>query len=519
MMVLPHRAIKRLFITLVLCLAATCIALPVTGDAYAKTKTKTTAKIAPKTTASARKIAPSSSASADKKSTSAAHSSSKKTVSSKKHSSHVSTADARYSAIVIDATTGQILYEKNSHAIRYPASLTKMMTLYLTFDALQKGRITMDQTFPVSAKAASMPQTNIALQEGSTLSVRDAIGALVIRSANDAAIVLGEGLGRTTWNFALTMTQKARSLGMRDTVFRNPNGLPDSQQYTTAYDLAILALALRRDFPEYYPYFKTTEFSYNGRTYPTHNHLVGHYPGCDGLKTGFINASGYNLVASARRNNMSIVGVVMGGRTSRSRDSDMVRLLDKGFVQIAQKKPIEGAHIEMAEAKGGNPAADAEPAQTVEDAAEAQKMVEAALSEAPVAGAPAATAPPAAPEETDAGEEAAAASPAAQEEKQEAKAEESPSAEKRIIIGARWGIQVGSFSSEDQAYAAAEQAISTASAELDKARITVNDQRVGKTYLHRVRIEDIEEKQARGACQKLEAKKRDCMVYRMEAGQ
>ena len=189
----------------------------------------------------------------------------------------------------------------------------------------------------MSEKAANQPQTNIGLDSGERLPLRTAIESVVVRSANDSATVLGETLGRTEFNFALMMTQKARELGMKDTVFRNPSGLPDNKQHTTALDMAKLAIALRRDFPEYYHYFKMTSFEYNGVTYPGHNHVMARYPGVDGVKTGFIRASGYNLVTSAERNGHRIVAVIMGGSTVSSRDNQMIALLDRCFDQLAEK--------------------------------------------------------------------------------------------------------------------------------------------------------------------------------------
>lgn len=262
---------------------------------------------------------------------------------SKKHSSHHRRSIASssrpadiFSALVVDADSGRVLYEKNAEAIRYPASLTKMMTLYLTFDALKHGDLKMDDKLYVSEKAASQPQTNISLEKGDRLPLRTAIESVVVRSANDSATVLGEALGRTEFNFALMMTQKARELGMKDTVFRNSSGLPDNKQHTTALDMAKLGIALRRDFPQYYHFFKLTSFEHNGVTYPGHNHVMERYPGVDGVKTGFIRASGFNLVTSAERNGHRIVAVIMGGSTVRSRDNQMIALLDRYFSQLAE---------------------------------------------------------------------------------------------------------------------------------------------------------------------------------------
>ena len=255
----------------------------------------------------------------------------------KKHQAYNGPQPDHYSALVVDADSGTVLYEKNAESIRYPASLTKMMTLYLTFDAIKRGDLDFEDKLQVSEKASNQPQTNISLERGDRLPVRTAIESIVVRSANDSATVLGEALGRTEFNFALMMTSKARELGMKDTVFRNPSGLPDNKQHTTALDMAKLAIALRRDFPEYYHFFKMKSFEFNGVTYPGHNHVMERYPGVDGVKTGFIRASGYNLVTSAERDGHRIVAVIMGGSTISSRDNQMISLLDRYFGQLSAK--------------------------------------------------------------------------------------------------------------------------------------------------------------------------------------
>jgi len=235
------------------------------------------------------------------------------------------------SAIVIDAASGQVLLQSNADAPAYPASLTKMMTLYLLFEALKKGEVKLDQPLPVSSTAASMPPTNLALVAGDTISVQNAIQGMIIRSANDVAVVVAEGLSGSVDAFAAKMNAKAVSLGMTHTRFRNPNGLPDVEQHTTARDIATLALALHRDFPQYYSYFTLARFTYHGRVYVTHNRFMLHYPGADGLKTGYINRSGFNLAASAVHNGRRLVGVIMGGRSPSLRDAAMWALLDQGF--------------------------------------------------------------------------------------------------------------------------------------------------------------------------------------------
>jgi D-alanyl-D-alanine carboxypeptidase len=261
----------------------------------------------------------------------------KQTISSARRPVTPSVQRERYAALVVNASTGQILYEVNGSARRYPASLTKMMTLYLLFEQMKKGELTTDSMFSVSAKAASMPQTNISLSEGDRISVKTVIESLIIRSANDTAMVVAENLAGSQEGFARLMNAKAKQLGMTGTNFTNPNGLPDDRQYSTAYDMARLGIALRRDFPEYYHYLSDTEFYFRGKRYEGHNRLLGRYPGTDGIKTGYINKSGFNLVTSVKRSGWNLVGVVMGGTTGSSRDRQMMEMLDDVFATLAKK--------------------------------------------------------------------------------------------------------------------------------------------------------------------------------------
>ena len=237
-------------------------------------------------------------------------------------------------ALVVDGETGKVLYARNQDQERHPASLTKMMTLYLLFDALKKGQIGLGSMIPVSAHAAAQKPTKLHLSAGDTITVENAIKAVVVRSANDVAVAIGEAIGGTEGHFAELMTAKARALGMRDTYYHNASGLPDNLQITTARDLATLARHLAYDFPQYYHYFSTPSFYYHGVEYPTHDNLIGRYRGADGIKTGYTGASGFNLVSSVVRDNAHVIGVVMGGRTARKRDKEMVRLLDNTFDSI-----------------------------------------------------------------------------------------------------------------------------------------------------------------------------------------
>jgi len=237
-------------------------------------------------------------------------------------------------ALILDGATGKVLYARNETAERHPASLTKMMTLYMLFEALKAGKITMQTPMPVSAHAAQQKPTKLSLRPGTTITVDTAIRAIVIRSANDVAVVVAEALGGTELHFAQMMTEKARAIGMRETYYHNASGLPDPLQITTAMDLSVLARHLAYDFPQYYPYFALPGFNYKGVYYPTHDNLIGRYPGADGIKTGFTVASGFNLTSSVVRGGVHLIGIVMGGRTAVRRDMEMMRLLDTTFAQI-----------------------------------------------------------------------------------------------------------------------------------------------------------------------------------------
>lgn len=247
-------------------------------------------------------------------------------------------AQAGYASIVIEADSGRVLYAVDENETNYPASLTKMMTLYLVFEALDAGTLKLDQALPVSSHAAGRPPSRLGLRPGQSIRVRDAILALTTKSANDAAVVLAEALGGTEAAFARKMTTKARELGMASTVFRNASGLPDRAQVSTARDLARLSQALIHHHPERYHYFSARSFSWGGRTYGTHNHLLNDYGGVDGIKTGYIRASGFNVATSAVRGGQRLIAVVMGGETASLRDRHMAALLDTAFEGIATAK-------------------------------------------------------------------------------------------------------------------------------------------------------------------------------------
>jgi len=252
-------------------------------------------------------------------------------------------AAPKYAALVIHADSSDVLFERYADAKRYPASLTKMMTLYMLFDEIEAGRLNLDSELTVSAHAAGQPPSKLGLTAGSKIDVETAIKALVVKSANDVAVVVAEGVSGSEWKFAQAMTARARQLGMRSTTFKNASGLPNSTQLTTARDLAVLGQRLLQDHPQYFPYFSTTEFAWNGRTYLTHNALVKTYDGADGIKTGYTQRSGFNLVTSAQRDGTRLIGVVLGGRSVRTRDAHMKEILTNAFAAVADKPTLIAA--------------------------------------------------------------------------------------------------------------------------------------------------------------------------------
>jgi D-alanyl-D-alanine carboxypeptidase len=236
-------------------------------------------------------------------------------------------ANEKYAAIVVDANTGETLFSSSATAPRFPASLTKMMTLYLTFEALQSGRIKKTTKVPFSKNAANEPPTKLGVRAGGSITVETAILSLVTKSANDSATALAELLGGSEADFAKMMTAKARQLGMSGTTFRNAHGLPNPQQRSTARDMATLGIALHEHYPQYYDYFSTRSFTFGKRRLGNHNRLLGRVKGVDGIKTGYTRASGFNLVSSVSDGNRRIVAVVMGGRSAKTRDDHMVQLI------------------------------------------------------------------------------------------------------------------------------------------------------------------------------------------------
>ena len=249
-------------------------------------------------------------------------------------------AAPQFSALTVDARNGKILFAQDIDGIRHPASLTKMMTLYLLFQDLSAGKLTLNSPITVSARATYVAPSKLGVKAGDSITVETAIRAIVVKSANDVATAIAENLGGTESAFAQRMTRTARSIGMTNTTFLNASGLPNPGQVTTARDMATLGLRLMRDFPQYYPYFRIQSFVYDGQTVKGHNRLIGSYEGTDGIKTGYIAASGFNLVTSVRRGDKRLVGVVIGGRTGAARDAYMKQMLSRYFDTATNGKAI-----------------------------------------------------------------------------------------------------------------------------------------------------------------------------------
>jgi D-alanyl-D-alanine carboxypeptidase len=413
-----------------------------------------------------------------------------------------------YEAIVLDAETGQVLRELNPDAVTYPASLTKMMTLYLTFEGLNSGKLRLDQYFQVSAAAAAHSPSKLGLDPGESVSIRDLILGVVTRSANDAAAVLAEGLGGSEANFATMMTQKARQLGMSRTVYRNASGLPDPGQLTTARDIARLALALLHDFPREYRYFSVRQFEFDGRTVDSHDHLLEWYDGADGIKTGYTVASGFNLATSAVRNGHRLVGVIMGGGNARVRDEEMARLLDLGFADVAGQAPVVAQNHPPAAAviAAAQPAAVA-PVQPPKAAPSIAAIAAASMGMAAPAAAAQPTVPAAQPDQhpPTIGTVAAAAiqhlAPVAHAEA--ATVQPGPSD--------AWSIQIGSYRGETAAERA-EHKITRFAVAKGKQTVILAPAAGERDRVYRLRLMHFSPHGARNACEELRRQGIGCTV-------
>ena len=416
-------------------------------------------------------------------------------------------AQAKYASMVVDADTGEVLHSVNPDNRNYPASLTKMMTLYLLFDALDSGKVRLNDQMPVSAHAAGQAPSKLNLRPGQTLDVEDAVLGLCTKSANDAAVTVSEFLGGSEPAFADMMTRKAHELGMRQTTFRNASGLPNLGQMSTARDMVTLARALIHNHPRQYHYFSTRQFTYNGATVGTHNHLMEHYEGADGIKTGYIAASGFNLVASAKRDGRRLIGVVFGGQSAAARDRHMAQLLDEGFARTPGSSGVE-----MADAAEQPDAADATTAASddelpapapakhdptfrmaaVEPAADFQSVMK-AMAQAKAGHVQLASAAP-------------AAKPRRRAEPVEAGDSEDDDDEDD------WGIQVGAYAQQAKAKAAANSAAHMLGKLVSDGEIDVARSKGHGGNIFRARVIGLPEDTAREACRRLARKHSSCAV-------
>ena len=406
--------------------------------------------------------------------------------------------------LIVDASSGRELASDNPDDLRHPASLTKLMTIYLAFSALDSGRLSLGDGLQVSVNALNAPPTKMGMQPGGTVNVRDAVMALVTRSANDAAVLLAEGMAGSEEAFARLMTQKARQLGMSSTVFRNASGLPNSEQVTTARDMAKLAFALMRDYPHYYGIFSVQSYVYRGRTLENHNRMLGNYEGADGLKTGYTNASGFNLVMSAMRDNRRLIGVVMGGSSAAGRDRTMAALMDRGFA-MAQAMQLSPWTSIRKPGWARYPAAQFDPGASFDEAyrppapapkEEAPKVTPRYAGFVPPAPAAPATA-------TAFSATPATAAPAAPEPGSPA-------------IGS-WVIQVGSFNEPQAAQAALQRASSALPDGARSATAVVDEVQMASRTFHRARITNLTQEQAVEGCKRLEKKKIYCSAIQVTA--
>ena len=372
----------------------------------------------------------------------------------------------RYSSIVVDAASGTVLEQANPDAPRYPASLAKLMTLYMAFEALRDRRISVDELVPVSAHAASMEPSKLGLVPGTRITVEQAILGLVTKSANDAAAALGELLGGSEDRFAQMMTLRARAMGMAHTTFANASGLPDDRQVTTARDLAVLARRLVTDFPDDYHYFSTPSFTFDRRVIYNHDTMLKDYPGVDGMKTGYTDAAGHNLVTSSVRNGVRLIGVVLGAGSNAARNEHMVALLNQGFGEMGVPTGAPATQV-------------ASHVPSLVSSAHAATLAEMRAARAATLT------------EVRAGPARPAAPPAA------------------------WGIQVGAYASEH----VAQEAAASAHRAAETGEVRIERVNVRGVPLWRAQVVGLTAARAQRACVTLAHSRTSCVVLRPEPGQ
>jgi D-alanyl-D-alanine carboxypeptidase len=458
---------------------------------------------------------------------------------------------------VVDANSGAVLESSNPDASRHPASLTKMMTLYLLFERLESGKLKLSSELPVSAHAAAQAPSKMGLKPGDSIRVENAIKAIVTKSANDVAVVIGEALGGSEPNFGRMMTAKAHSLGMLHTVYRNASGLPDDAQVTTARDQSIIGRALRDRFPQYFHYFATRSFEFRGRTVRGHNHLLGNVAGVDGIKTGYIHESGFNIVTSVHRGDRYIVAVVFGGRTARARDARVESLIGDTMARAVAKrtaprvvegwngaKPAEPVHTETVAHAAPVPSHDPRDQMASADGPQAGSTapikatrvktiaVHPAHVHAPLALVPAdgKLAPPSTatvteistvksnvpPVSTAPAREATLGTLSAKHAKpvQTASATPAPLPAPEAKPHSGWMIQVGAFDDEKEAQHRLVAAKEKAKTQLGAADPFTEKVAKGKKSLYRARFAGLDEHAAKAACQHLKHSDIPCLMLR-----
>jgi len=368
---------------------------------------------------------------------------------------------ARYASIIVDEQTGTVLHAANPDSRIQPASLAKMMTLYLVFEALKAKRVAMNTVLTVSKQASRSPASKLGLKKDQTITVEEVIGALITKSANDAAIVIAEKLAGTETRFAQIMTARARQLGMSRTTFTNASGLPDRRQISTARDMAKLAMALRRDFPVYFKLFSMKSFKFRGLEHRNHNRLLAQYEGTDGIKTGYVRASGYNIVVSVERDGRRLIAAIFGGKSARRRDHHAKVLLRNTFKMLAENDRLDTVSPTTAAAKMPAPPPGS------------KKITMARI------------APAGANEEDDLNDDS-------------------------------WSVQVGAFSRFAPAHLAAGRAARLVPA-LRGARVVVESSTLGEERVYHSRLSGLTEKRANGACEALKKKNMSCIVMREDS--
>jgi D-alanyl-D-alanine carboxypeptidase len=389
----------------------------------------------------------------------------------------ISAAQAdKYASIVIEEATGKVLFSRNAEHLRYPASLTKIMTLYLLFEDIEADRVTLKSRIPISSTAAGRSPSKLYLKPGQSISVEQAIYALITKSANDVATALAEKLSGTERKFAQRMTRKAQALGMKRTVFKNASGLPNRRQKSTARDMAKLAVAMRRDFPHFFKYFSTRSFNWQGRKFGNHNKLLSKYSGTDGIKTGYINASGFNLVATVERKGVRLIGVVFGGKTPHSRDRHMMQILDNQFKRLKTIK-LRRASLAMPKTL---PMAPPERGQKLPVPLPVRKTVN---RRNPV-------------EKSEKFVDLNLASLGSSD----------------LVMSTSWSVQIGSFARRVNAHRAAIAARRMADDVLGMTPANLLLVTQGEIPLWRVRFNDLDENQARAACAALFSAGRACIA-------